>query len=905
MKNLEIIKDSFEDKCTGCGACRNACPVGAITMTENREGFLSPSVDSEKCIECSKCERACPALNIKKDKKANSLMYAVRGSDEIRELSSSGGIFSIVSQYILENGGFVCGSAFDENMRLKHKIVSSAEELDSLRGSKYLQSDTGTVYKEIEALLKDNKKVFFVGTPCQVAGIYGYLGKDYPCLYTADILCHGVPSQKAFSSYLNSVSRGKKVKNVEFRNKRFGWSCENVLVTYEDGTESTHSRRDGDPYLRAFFENIDLRRSCAICNFSSSPRQGDISMGDFWGIDRVDPSQNDKKGTSMLTVNSEKGQELLDVIRKSATVSEYSYDATLPNRIHSHIPPHHLRRKFFRAFKDMSFIDAFNKTMDSKYDVGLVCNYGACNFGGSLTQYALYNTLEDMGFSTIMIERPKNAPEEIHSDLKTLIYRRWPFNATAPEYETKDDMRALNRICDSFVVGSDVLFRHSLYNLMGKISTLDWVESTKRKIAYAASYGYDYIVGDEQDTAEMSHFMKEFDAFGTREKSGVKLFKENFGVDATWVLDPVFLCDKKHYDTLIHESRAKKENNYICSYLLDPTQDKAEMLRIGKNTLGKSVTVFSEFERGDKPTRFTNILGEFNHVTYTVEERLECIKNCDFMIADSFHGICFAIIYNKNFICIVNKERGSTRFESILGLLGLTDRMVSSLDEVKSRPELFEPIDYEKVNGILASEKERCMEWLKNALTKEKRTDLSTYDVLYRAMKEENNRLNDKLNMLISLLGMNYMNEKDMFRFLDSLKDNLSRLTVAISAKDTPGMSISKELWEKLHHLGLKTNLTDKHWYGYSAIISNGKLVCESCKKDQRAICEYTKGNLTIRSEGAPLHDGNLSSIRVNGQELSQNSRGLNFVIISSQTGELIDSVAFDTHHPALPCKRK
>ena len=197
------------------------------------------------------------------------------------------------------------------------------------------------------------------------------------------------------------------------------------------------------------------------------------------------------------------------------------------------------------------------------------------------------------------------------------------------------------------------------------------------------------------------------------------------------------------------------------------------------------------------------------------------------------------------------------------------------------------------------------MEWLKNALTKEKRTDLSTYDVLYKAMKEENDRLNDKLNMLISLLGMNYMNEKDMFRFLDSLKDNLSRLTVAISAKDTPGMSISKELWEKLHHLGLKTNLTDKHWYGYSAIISNGKLVCESCKKDQRAICEYTKGNLTIRSEGAPLHDGNLSSIRVNGQELSQNSRGLNFVIISSQTGELIDSVAFDTHHPALPCKRK
>ena len=905
MKDIEIVKDSFISRCTGCGACKNSCPTGAIEMLENDDGFVCPQIDASKCIGCKKCDRTCPALNLSKTNDANSKMYAVRANDEIRAVSSSGGVFTLIANHILENGGYVCGAAFDEDMKLKHRIISSKEELAPLRGSKYVQSDTGFVYKEIEDLLKQDKTVLFVGTPCQVAGLNSCLSKKYESLYTIDILCHGVPSQKTFDMYLKDISNGKRVTNVEFRNKnRFGWSAEHILVKFSDGSEYTKTRREGDPYVRAFLENVDLRESCEDCSFSEAPRHGDISVGDFWGIERVDNTQNDGKGTSILLVNNEKGGELLSIVEKSAAVSEYPYDGALPNRLHKRFDASRYRRRFFKEIKQRSFTQALEKSREGKYDVGLVCNYGACNFGGSLTQYALFNVLEDMGFSTLMIERPLEAPEKIHHDLKTLIYKKWPFVSTAPQYATKEEMKRLNSVCDSFVVGSDVLFRHSLYNLMGKISTLDWVNNTNRKIAYAASYGYDYIVGDPRDTAEMSYFMKKFDAFGTREKSGVKLFGENFGVDATWVLDPVFLCNTKHYDALIRNSEKEDNHGYICSYLLDPTADKRDMLSYVSERLGKPVEVFSEFERGVRPTRFADLLGEFDHVNYTVEQRLQSIKNCDFMIADSFHGICFCIIYNKPFICIVNKARGSTRFESILGLLGLEDRMVESFDEVKKKPYLLKSPDYGKVNKILAKERERCMQWLKNALTKPKNTNYSTYDILIESLKAENRALNEKINSMMKLVGLGYMFEDNMYNYINSLKKNMSNVTVTITVKDTPGMSITPALNEKLRQLGINTDLTDKHWCGYSAIIHNGQVVGEACKYDEKVSLTFKNDEIDIVAVSGPLHDGNVSSVVINNKECSVNSRGLNIVVCNSDTGALIDSVCFDTHRPTFDCKR-
>ena len=909
MKNTDIIKDGFYSKCTGCGACKNACPTNAIELCENRDGFLYPVINEAKCVSCKRCQAACPVSNLKKKNDLNSKMYAVRADDNIRAVSSSGGVFTLLAEKILNDGGYVCGARFDENMKLKHRIISDVKDLAPLRGSKYLQSDVGNAYKEIEGLLKQKKTVLFVGTPCQVAGLKNVLSKDYDTLYTIDIFCHGVPSQKSFDLYLKDISGGKKVKNVEFRNKRFGWNCEHILVTFEDGSEYVKTRRGGDPYVKAFLENMDLRESCENCKFSEAPRHGDISMGDFWGIERVDKSQNDGKGTSILLVNTKRGKDLLKVIKNSAIVNEYKYDDTLPNRLHSRFPAHSMRHIFFDLIDTHGFTGAVKEiskgvlpktpTLSKKYDVGLVCNYGACNFGGSLTQYALYNVLEDMGYSTVMIERPLNAPETIHRDLQTLIYKKWPFTSCAPQYNTKEEMRRLNDYCDSFVVGSDVLFRHSLYNLMGRISTLDWVDNTKRKIAYAASYGYDYVVNNEpKDTAEMACFMQQFDAFSTREKSGVELFKNEFGVDATWVLDPVFLCDKKHFDTIISNAGKEPRKNYICSYLLDPSEDKANMLSYASKKLNKDVEVFSEFSRNKDNLPGKQFLKDFDHVNYTVEERLQSIKNCDFMIADSFHGICFAIIFNRPFICIVNKKRGATRFESLLGHFGLKDRMVESFDDVLKNPDLLKDIDYGPVNEIINAEVARCKGWLGEALSRERRKGYSIYDIISNIIKkkdEEIDILRRQLKVLYSQVNnlSKINNVDDYLNELNRIKDHS---TIIVSVKDTPGIELSTEYGEKIRaSIGANINLAKNHQRSYIYISHNGRILFESLEDTVIRKRVGIEG-FDINVVSASLKCGNIADIFVNGKNYSTSSRGLNIVVIDNLSLTISDSVCLDTH---------
>ncbi len=908
MEKLEIIKDSFQKKCTGCSACKNACPVSAIEMKEGYDTFLYPSLDNDKCIGCKKCESVCPVLNTIKSNNANTKMYSVRADDEIRSVSSSGGVFSLVANYILEKGGYVCGAAFDENMKLRHRIVSDVSLLPALRGSKYLQSDIGNVYRDIEKFLKQDSTVLFVGTPCQVAALHNYLKTSYEKLYTIDILCHGVPSQKFLDLYLSDISNGKKVVNVEFRNKRFGWSAEHILVTFDDGSQYTKSRHECDAYLKAFFDNLDLRESCENCSFSEAPRHGDISIGDFWGIEGVDKSQNDGRGTSMLLTNNSKGEELLELVKRSAIVNEYEYKETLPNRIHSFFKASPLRYRFIERLSKQSFTNAVLgvhndnavRLPDKKFDVGLVCNYTAWNFGGSLTHYALFHVLEDMGYSTLLIERPEDSPESIVSDTRYIIYKKWPFDdkKCAPQFPDKESMRKLNDICESFVVGSDVLFRASLYNLMGKVVALDWVDNNKRKIAYSASYGYDYLQdGYAHEHFEMAHFMQQYDAFSTREKSGVELFKNNFGVDATWVLDPVFLCDSKHYDEIIENAGREAKSNYICAYILDPDEEKKKILQYCKSGLNKQVEVFSEFSR-DNNLFGKELFSEFDHVNYTIEERLQSIKNCDFMVADSFHGICFALYYQKPFICVANKRRGYTRFESLLSHFGLMDRLVESFDDVRNNPDLLKPIKYKSISRKINNEVARCKKWLKDALNSPKRVGYSLYDVVSRMLNQKDREielLKSKLQVLYSAVNaLPSINSIDSY--LEELKRVRDHSTIIVSVMDTPGIELSLQYGEKIRDcLGAGINLGQKHHNSYLFISHNGRVIFEELRPE-RIAKNFATDKFNIFATSAALLCGNMSEIVINDVNYSLNSRGLNIVTIDNMSGTIMDSVCFDTH---------
>lgn len=429
MKSTVNMKVA-EAVCTGCGACVNSCPTDAITMQEDEEGFLYPNVNEEKCIECGKCLKICPVCTYENQNANEPEVCAVRASDDIRAVSSSGGVFSVLANEVLDIGGIVCGAAFDENMILSHILIEK-EDIKRLRGAKYLQSNVKDIYQKIERELKLGRTVLFTGTPCQNAALRNVLGKAYDNLLMVDLICHGVPSQEVFSRHLKEIAKGRKIKRVDFRNKQFGWQSGKVLVEFEDETEYVGTVKN-DAFEVGFYKNLILRKSCSECKYSAYPREGDLSIGDFWGISEIDASQNDGKGTSIVFINNGRGKIAFEkAADKFYEVKRYEFATVgtkIKNRVNAHYPANQKRDEFFHILKreknlykavKMTLPDSMESTESvsrKNYDVGLVSNYLAVNFGGSLTQYALYAIIKKMGYTVGMIERPLEARGKVGKD---------------------------------------------------------------------------------------------------------------------------------------------------------------------------------------------------------------------------------------------------------------------------------------------------------------------------------------------------------------------------------------------------------------------------------------------------------------------------------------------------------
>ncbi|MCI9272532.1 MAG: 4Fe-4S binding protein [Clostridiales bacterium] len=316
--------------CTGCGACKLACPVNCIEWKENREGYCYPLV-TDRCIECGKCERVCPALTVPVHQEEKEV-YAAYLKDEGKLMqSSSGGIFTAVAEWVLNQGGAVCGCAFDSEMKPGHRIVEEISQLDALKGSKYVESDLGNSYSEVKRLLQQDRHVFFVGTPCQVAGLKNYLGKQYEKLFTADLICHGVPSRTLFRSYLDwreSKHQGK-LEGYQFRDKRkHGWSLTYSYTILKKGNRKKRYEGIGSlsPYYHGFLSGVFYRESCYRCRYARPERTGDITLGDFWGVETQCPDCFHAEGVSAILVNSEKGKAMLEQIGRDVVRNPITFD---------------------------------------------------------------------------------------------------------------------------------------------------------------------------------------------------------------------------------------------------------------------------------------------------------------------------------------------------------------------------------------------------------------------------------------------------------------------------------------------------------------------------------------------------------------------------------------------------
>ncbi|MEI6856497.1 Coenzyme F420 hydrogenase/dehydrogenase, beta subunit C-terminal domain [Psychrilyobacter sp.] len=357
----EIIK---KEECCGCDACYNICPTDCILMKNDQEGFWYPSVNNVECIECNACVEVCPALkkaSIETALDIPEIVAAYSTNEKNRVESTSGGMFIEVATSIINEGGVVFGARYNEQHLVEHYYASTLEGLEALKQSKYLQSKIGESFREVKKYLLEGKKVLFAGTPCHIAGLKNYLNKDYKNLYLIDFLCRGVISPKAYEQFLKSMENkyNSKIKRVWFKNKTYGWHRFSTKIIFENGKEYIEDRYT-DVYMRGYLEGpLFLRPSCHECKYKTLPRYSDVSLGDFWGIEKIKKHLDQDKGTSIFMVNSEKGRELLEKISKNLIYEKTSVkDIYLGNSaLTISAPLTEKRGEFFKRYLEEDFSD--------------------------------------------------------------------------------------------------------------------------------------------------------------------------------------------------------------------------------------------------------------------------------------------------------------------------------------------------------------------------------------------------------------------------------------------------------------------------------------------------------------------------------------------------------------------
>ncbi|MGN1228779.1 MAG: Coenzyme F420 hydrogenase/dehydrogenase, beta subunit C-terminal domain [Prevotella sp.] len=354
--------------CTACSSCLHSCPKHCISMQADSEGFLYPVVNESDCIDCGLCEKVCHELHPYDERKPLKVYAAINKDEQVRMNSSSGGMFYLLAEKTISEGGVVFGARFDDDWQVVLDYAKTMEDVKPFMGSKYVQARTGTAYKDAETFLKQGRRVLFSGSPCQIAGLHHYLRKEYENLTTVDFVCHGVPSPKVWGRYLDEVVRAGKqaINDVKFRNKGNGWKKFNFVLTYkqEEKSYSLCSWHQQNHYMRAFLSDMILRPSCHDCRAKQGRSHSDITIADFWGIDREMPEMDDDKGTGLVLVNTEKGSQALDWSKVNKMESSIEVASKYNGGLSSLTKPHPKRTEFFAALDTSpSVINLIDKSL--------------------------------------------------------------------------------------------------------------------------------------------------------------------------------------------------------------------------------------------------------------------------------------------------------------------------------------------------------------------------------------------------------------------------------------------------------------------------------------------------------------------------------------------------------------
>lgn len=347
-----MITITDKSQCCGCSACAQRCPKQCISMQMDNEGFLYPQVDSSKCVDCHLCEKVCPVINQYEARTPLNVYAAKNSDDEVRHQSSSGGIFTLLAEQTIKDGGVVFGACWDKDWNVKHDYAECIDDLAKFRSSKYLQSVIGDTYIKAELFLKASRKVMFTGTPCQIAGLKHFLRKEYDNLLAVEVICHSVPSPGVWQQYLatrlNTLKWEKSdIRNISFRDKKTGWKTYSFVIENENGNILTELSSK-NAFMRGFLADLYTRPSCHACPAKQLRSGSDLTLGDFWGIESLMPEIDDDKGVSAIIVNSDKGKQVLHNINVELYEVLYNELTTRNPALVKSFPKTPKRTEFFK-----------------------------------------------------------------------------------------------------------------------------------------------------------------------------------------------------------------------------------------------------------------------------------------------------------------------------------------------------------------------------------------------------------------------------------------------------------------------------------------------------------------------------------------------------------------------------
>ena len=731
------------ENCINCGLCKDICPTKAISY-QYKNGFKTAVIDKEKCIKCKSCIKICP-LNKNYEQIELQEISVLRLKDEKKiNDSSSGGVFGEIARFYIKKNFIIYGATFNQDNKVTHKRVASINEINSLMKSKYVQSDLNNVFNDVNKDLNDNKKVIFSGTPCQIAALKAYLKKDYLNLITIDIICHGTPSPKIWDNYMKYIEAKEKskIENIDFRYNNQKEITKNFLIKLQNKKNIEMSLYESN-YGGAFLNNIILNNSCYNCKFKNSKNLSDITLGDAHGY----KNEKYKNKFSLVIMNTKKGKDIIKSIENKFNVYKdfetedlvkYNYPIIYP-------PLKHPNSKYILAnynkYEKKHILPNYqeNQIDYDKKNVGILnFYYENYNFGANLVAYSLSEIIKNMGYNPYIINFNPFPPIDTFEQFKTIEFvkfREKYLNLTR-EYKNSNELYETNEYINAFVVGSDQVWRKAITHNNFTTYFLDFAKWSKKCLSYGASFGNDLFEGNSIEKKECGILLKKFSSISVREEDAKKIVKELSKMESTQVLDPTLLLTKDNYNELLEkENQNEIEEKYVAVYCLfeqDETFEN-EIKRLFKDT--KIIDIKQKEEK-------IPLLKKSFMQYRSIYEWINLIKNAEFVITDSYHGMLFSILYNKNFICLGKNSKAKSRFDTISNLFAgnIKTRIVETIQEIKKIDDLIE-LDYLEINKKIEENRKKSIDFLEKALQNNTRKDnidvIDDYQTILNCLKKK------------------------------------------------------------------------------------------------------------------------------------------------------------------------